>query len=130
MATRTPKSNEMSIKTTLDVHHTFGYISLLSLQDYDVKILNFTFYGGHKTTISSLFLNLNRVLKNSTPEKFSSVCQIHERKEIRAMKFDKARIHKFSDVTAAVAWSRGCLSPTLKTLGFSFIKRDTVISLR
>lgn len=37
MATRTPKSNKMSIKTTLDVHHTFGYISLLSLQDYDVK---------------------------------------------------------------------------------------------
>ena len=82
------------------------------------------------TTISSLFLNLNRVLKNSTPEKFSSVCQIHERKGIRAMKFDTVRIHKFSDVVAAVAWSRGCLSPTLKTLGFSFIKRDTVISLR
>lgn len=86
MATRTPKSNKMTIKKTLDVHHTFGFISLLSLQDYDVKIVNFTFYGGHKTTISSLFLNLNRVLKNSTPEKFSSVCQIHERKGIRAIK--------------------------------------------
>lgn len=86
-------------------------------------------------TISSLFLNLNRVLKNSTPEKFPSVCQIHERKGIRAMKFDTVRIHKFSDVIAAIAWSRGCLSPTLKTkerlpLGFSFIKRHTVISLR
>lgn len=46
------------------------------------------------------------------------------------MKFDTVRIHKFSDVVAAVAWSRGCLSPTLTTLGFSFIKRDTVISLR
>lgn len=46
------------------------------------------------------------------------------------MKFDTVRIQKFSDVIAAVAWSPGCLSPTLKTLGFSFIKRDTVISLR
>ena len=51
------------------------------------------------------------------------------------MKFDTGRIHKFSDVIAAVAWSRGYLSPTLKTkerlpLGFSFIKRITVISLR
>ena len=105
MATRTPKSNKMSKNTTLDVHQTFGYISLLSLHDCDVKILNFMFYGGHKTTISSPFLILNRVLKNSTPEKFSSVCQIHERKGIGAMKFDTVRIHKFSDVIAAVAWS-------------------------
>ena len=32
--------------TALHVHHTFWYISLPSLHDYDVKMPNFTFYGG------------------------------------------------------------------------------------
>ena len=34
------------------------YISLPSLHDYDVELLNFTFYGGreHKTTIFFFFL--------------------------------------------------------------------------
>ena len=35
-------------KTTLHVHHAFLYISLPSLLDYDVKMPNFTFYGGCK----------------------------------------------------------------------------------
>ena len=34
--------------SSLHVHHAFLYISLLLLQDYDVKMPNFTFYGGHK----------------------------------------------------------------------------------
>ena len=36
----------------------FLYISLPSLHDYDVELLNFTFYGGreHKTTIFFFFL--------------------------------------------------------------------------
>ena len=34
--------------TTLHVHHTFLYISLLSLHDYDAKIPNYKFYGGRK----------------------------------------------------------------------------------
>ena len=41
------------IKTTaLQVHHSFQFISLTSLHDYDVKPPNFTFYGGrgHTTT--------------------------------------------------------------------------------
>ena len=46
------------------------YISLLSLHDYDVKIPNFTFHRGSTYTsndeISSLFLNLDMVLRNST----------------------------------------------------------------
>ena len=34
--------------TTLHVHYSFLYISLLSLHDYDVKIPNYKFYGGRK----------------------------------------------------------------------------------
>ena len=33
---------------TLHVHHAFLYISLPFLNDYDVKMPNFAFYGGHK----------------------------------------------------------------------------------
>ena len=34
--------------STLHVHHAFLYISLPLLHDYDVKMPNFTFYGGRK----------------------------------------------------------------------------------
>ena len=34
--------------TTLHVHHTFLSISFPFLHDYDVKMLNFAFYGGRK----------------------------------------------------------------------------------
>ena len=38
-------------KTTSEhVHHAFLYISLPLLHDYDVKMPNFTFYGGRKQT--------------------------------------------------------------------------------
>ena len=45
----------ISKTTTLHVHHAFLYISLPSLHDYEVKMPNFTFYGGRKqgTTIFS-----------------------------------------------------------------------------
>ena len=46
------------------MHHAFLYISLPSLQDYNVKMPNFTFCRGHenKTTINfSLLPNLNTV---------------------------------------------------------------------
>ena len=46
--------------TTLRVHHTFLYISLSTLHDYDVKMPNLTFYGG-------------RVLRNSTPGGFAYI---------------------------------------------------------
>ena len=35
----------ISKTATLHVHHTFLYLSLTSLYDYDVKMPNFTFYG-------------------------------------------------------------------------------------
>ena len=38
----------LSKTTTFHVHHAFLYISLPSLHDYDVKMPNFTFYGGRK----------------------------------------------------------------------------------
>ena len=46
----------------------FLYISLLSLNDCEVKRPNFTFYGGHKhkTTMFFLFVNLDTVLQSST----------------------------------------------------------------
>ena len=34
--------------TTLHVHHAFLHLSLLSLHDYDVKMPDFTLYGGRK----------------------------------------------------------------------------------
>ena len=34
--------------TNLHVHHAFLYISLPLLHDYDMKMPNFTFYGGGK----------------------------------------------------------------------------------
>ena len=58
-------SGLLSKTTTFHVHHAFLYISLASLQDYDVKPPNFTFCGEreHKTTIFFfLFLNFNTVL--------------------------------------------------------------------
>jgi len=38
----------ISKTTTLHVHHTFLYISLPSLHDYDVKMPTFTIYGERK----------------------------------------------------------------------------------
>ena len=46
----------------------FLYISLPSLYEYDLKIPIFLFYRGHTSDdkISSLFLNLDMVLRNSS----------------------------------------------------------------
>ena len=71
----------LSKTTTLHMHHTFLYISLLSLHDYGVKLPNFTFYGGHKQATMVfffLFLNLSGVLKNSTPGKFADILTFSE----------------------------------------------------
>ena len=54
----------------------FLYISLPSLHDYDVKMLNFTFCGEceRKTTTFFFFLNFDTaVFKNSTPEKIADI---------------------------------------------------------
>ena len=58
----------MGKTTTLHVQHTFLYISLPSLHDYEMKMPNFTFYRGRQETshdeIFLLFLNLDVVLRN------------------------------------------------------------------
>ena len=41
--------------TTLHVHRAFLYISLPSLQDYDVKMPNFMFCGGRERKTATLF---------------------------------------------------------------------------
>ena len=53
--------------TTFHVHHAFLYISLPSLNGYDVKMPNCKFYGGPKQVTTNLFfsLNLSAVLKQA-----------------------------------------------------------------
>ena len=48
----------LSKTTTLHVHHAFLYISLPPLQDYNVKMPNFTFYGGRKQETTNFFFLL------------------------------------------------------------------------
>ena len=43
------------------MHHAFLYISLRSLQDYGVKIPNFTFYGGRTMTSDNEFFSLSKL---------------------------------------------------------------------
>ena len=50
-ATATRMAKTLHKTTTLQVHHTVSYISLLSLHDYDVTMLNFTSYGGYTTSL-------------------------------------------------------------------------------
>ena len=56
-------SGLLSKTTTLHVHHTFLYISLASLQDYDVKLPNFT-----STTKTTIFDNTRQPFSFSFPE--------------------------------------------------------------
>ena len=44
--------------TTLHVHHSFLYISLPFLHDYDVKMPNYKFCGGRKQATTNLFFFL------------------------------------------------------------------------
>ena len=46
------KDFKKSKTTTLHVQHVFLYISLPSLHDYDVRMSNFKFRGGHKQAIT------------------------------------------------------------------------------
>ena len=64
----------LSKTTSLHVRHTFLYISLPLLHNYDMKMPSFTFYGGCKTSEDKLFflsLNLSAVPKKSTPRKLA-----------------------------------------------------------
>ena len=87
------------------MHHAFLYISWPLLHDYDVKMSNFTFYGGRKqatTKFSLSFYKLECGPKKSTPGKFA-YSRHFQRIGINAKKFEKTLIHFKSDVFAAVA---------------------------
>ena len=51
------KKNVVVGKTTFQVRHTFWYISLLFLFDYDVKLPNFMFYGGSKQATTKFYFS-------------------------------------------------------------------------
>ena len=54
----------ISKATTLHVHHTFLYLSLTSLHDYDVKMPNFSFYGSFMEDVDKrrrIFLSLSEL---------------------------------------------------------------------
>ena len=74
---------------------TFLYISLPSwLDDYEVKMPNFTFYGERKqgtTNFFFLFLNLSAVPKKSTPGKLAHISHF-QWIGINATKFEKTRV--------------------------------------
>ena len=62
---RQKKKGLISKTTTSHVHHTFLYISLPFLHDYDVKIPNFVFHGERQQATTELdfsgFLSLDMV---------------------------------------------------------------------
>ena len=65
----------MSKTTILHVHHTFLYIALTSVHDYDVKMPNYTFCGGRKQA-STNFLSLTELgYGSSTPGVFAYILQ-------------------------------------------------------
>ena len=67
--------NENARKANLP-HCSSLYIFLPSMYDFEVKLPNFTFYGGHHTgdvELSFLFLNLEMALRSSTTEEFAYV---------------------------------------------------------
>ena len=52
----------LSKTTNLHVHLAFLYISQPPLQEYDVKMSNFTFYGGRKQATTNFCLSLSKLL--------------------------------------------------------------------
>ena len=75
------------------MHLTFFYISLPLLHNYDVKMPNFTFYGGRKQARKNL--NLSAV-----PKKFTYILTFSLNWNKHAK---KTQIHFNSDVFAALA---------------------------
>ena len=94
----------------------FLYFSLPSLHDYDMKLRNFTFYGGREPRYSPLQFN---------SWKIANIWHI-KGLGIRAMKFETARIHSLGDVFAAVA-RRRCLSSLMSPLFMSITWRIVLL---
>ena len=65
------EATDLSKTTTLHVHKCFLYISLPSLHDYDGENAYFrVLWRTYTRDGKILFLNLDMVLKNSTPGRF------------------------------------------------------------
>ena len=83
------------------------FFSLPSLHDYDVKMPNFTFFGGreHKTTTFFFFsrplMQYFRIQLQKHLPTFDEMNEM-ERDGISAIKFEAARLHFLSDVFVAV----------------------------
>ena len=91
--------------TTLLVQHIFLYISLPFLLDCDVKLPNSMSYGERKQATTKIFflsLNLDEVLRDSTPGDFVYIWQ-GKLVGITTMKIEKPRTHFLSDIFPAVA---------------------------
>ena len=84
------------------MNHAFLlHISLPSLYDYDLKLPDYTCYGGRKcktTIFLFLFLILDKVIQDYLQKNRPQI----EQGRIVAMKFETARIQVPSDVFAAV----------------------------
>ena len=106
-ATRTSKQRIGWIRktTTLHVQHTFLYTSMTSRHDYDVKMPNFTLYGGLKQTkkFSFSFWTWIWFLRISTSGEFAYIWQSKGVIRIIARTIERTRIHFLSDVFAAIA---------------------------
>ena len=94
--------------TTLHVHHAFLYTSLPSLQDYDGKMPNFTFYDGRKQATAKFSLSfwtwiwfLVIRLKRGSPG-FACIWQ-SKWFGVIAIEIERTQIHFSSDVFVAVA---------------------------
>lgn len=91
--------------TTLQVHRAFLYISFPLMNDYDVKMYNFTFCRGRKQgsdDIFFLFLNFDVVFRNLALKEFACIWY-RKRVGIIATKIEKTRIPFLSGVSVAVA---------------------------
>ena len=93
--------SEQQLWTCITLFSTFLW---RPLHDYDLKPPILTFYRGrgqNDDEFSFLFLNLNKILKNSTSGKVACIWHI-ERVQIDAIKFESTEIHFFTDVFTAV----------------------------
>ena len=89
----------------MHVHHTFLYISLPSLHDYNVKMPKFTFCPGQEHKTTTFFFSswtLIQSLRIQLQKRFFNIWR-GKRDGIRAIKFKVTRLHFLSDVFVAVA---------------------------
>ena len=96
----------------LHVHQAFLYISLPLLHDYDVKIPNFTSYGGCKQATTKFsfsfwtwlwFLGIRFKESSLAFDKVNVLVRSNLKREIlKFWKFERTQIHFLSDVFVAV----------------------------